>query len=301
MNVPYKLPSVSEKNKALKKIVASNKTIAIPGIYNAASAMIAEKLGFKIIYLGGAATTLGMGLPDLGIISMDDMLHEAKKITSITSIPLICDVDTGYDNAGKTVRLFEEAGVSGIQIEDQEDFKKCGHLDNKKVISMQDMVKKIRSAVKARNDPKFIIIARTDARGVTDIDDAVKRCNAYAEAGADVIFPEALMTQDEFEYVSKRVSVPLLENMTEYGKTPYLTVEEFAKLGYNFVLFPVSTLRASLKTVEDVLTAVRDKGTQRYFVEDRKMMTRDELKQLIKYEDWQNSINKTLAKKQKTK
>jgi methylisocitrate lyase len=299
VKLPYKLPSASEKRKNLKEIIEKKITTIIPGVYNTAVAMIAEKLGFKAVYVGGAAITLGMGLPDLGIITRNQMLYEAKKIADFVSLPVICDVDTGYGDIKKTVKYFENSGISGIQIEDQEEFKKCGHLPNKKIISLEEMVGKIKIAVKARKDENFLIIARTDARDVNGIEDVINRANAYLEAGADIIFPEALQTKEEFEYVAKRVKAPLIANMTEYGKTPYFTAKEFRKMGYYLVLFPVTTLRASLKTAEEVLIELKKFGTQKRFVNEGRMKTRKELQELIRYDEWEAMINKKFAKRNK--
>jgi methylisocitrate lyase len=299
VKLPYKLPSASEKRKNLKEIIEKKITTIIPGVYNTAVAMIAEKLGFKAVYVGGAAITLGMGLPDLGIITRNQMLYEAKKIADFVSLPVICDVDTGYGDIKKTVKYFENSGISGIQIEDQEEFKKCGHLPNKKIISLEEMVRKIKIAVNARKDENFLIIARTDARDVNGIEDVINRANAYFEAGADIIFPEALQTKEEFEYVAKRVKAPLIANMTEYGKTPYFTAKEFRKMGYYLVLFPVTTLRASLKTAEEVLIELKKFGTQKRFVNEGRMKTRKELQELIRYDEWEAMINKKFAKRNK--
>jgi methylisocitrate lyase len=299
VKLPYKLPSASEKRKKLKEIIEKKITTIIPGVYNTAVAMIAEKIGFKAVYVGGAAITLGMGLPDLGIITRNQMLYEAKKIADFVSLPVICDVDTGYGDIKKTVKCFENSGISGIQIEDQEEFKKCGHLPNKRIISLEEMVRKIKVAVKARKDENFLIIARTDARDVNGIEDVINRANAYFEAGADVIFPEALKTKEEFEYVAKMVKAPLIANMTEYGKTPYFTAKEFRKMGYYLVLFPVTTLRASLKTAEEVLIELKKFGTQKRFVNEGRMKTRKELQELIRYDEWEAMINKKFVKRNK--
>ncbi len=296
IELPFSLPSSSEKNKTLRDLLNKDEITIIPGIYNTAVAQLAQNLGFKVVYIGGASTTLSMGIPDLGIIKMGEMAYEVEKVSKMISLPVICDVDVGYGDVAKTIEAFEKAGVSGIHIEDQEDFKKCGHLSNKKIVPIEEMVKKIKIAVETRKDNNFVIITRTDARDVTDIEDAIQRANAYVEAGADMIFPEALKTKEEFEHVAKKIKVPLLANMTEYGKTPYMTAEEFEKMGYRFVIFPVTTLRTSLKTAEDVLIELKNKGTQRNLVDDGKVKTRKELQELIRYSEWEDMINKKLAK-----
>ncbi len=303
MNLPYSLPTNSEKNKILREAITSGGLVIIPGVYNSAVVQLAEKNGYKAAYIGGAITTLGMGLPDLGIITLDQMAYEVKKIASITSLPVIVDVDTGYGNAAKTTKVIERAGASGFHMEDQIELKKCGHLSNKQVIPAEGMVKKIRKAARARKDPNFVIIARTDSRGVVSMEDAVRRAWMYVEAGADVIFPEALQSKEEFQYFAAELEkavgrkVPLLANMTEYGKTPYITAEEFGSMGYNLILFPVTTLRASLKTVEEVLLEIKNAGNQKRLVDEGRLKTREELQELIRYKEWEDMVNEQLSKK----
>lgn len=208
-------------------------------------------------------------MPDLGFLTLDEMATHTRWISRITTLPLIVDVDTGYGeilNVMRTVRIMEESGAAGIQIEDQILPKKCGHLSGKQLISAEDMIKKIKAAVKARTDPDFIIIARTDARGVSGLEDAITRAKLYAKAGADIIFPEALQSREEFKIFAEEIDTPLLANMTEFGKTPYITVKEFEKIGYKIVIFPVTIFRITLKAIYRALKEILEKGTQKYLL-----------------------------------
>ena len=262
--------------------------IAVPGVFNALVARMAERLGFQAVYLSGAALSAGYGLPDVGLVTLTEFVNEARLITQATSLPLLCDADTGFGealNVERTVRLFEAAGVAGIHLEDQELPKRCGHLSGKSLVDAEEMVAKIRAAVAARRDPSFVIIARTDARGVTGFEDAVRRANLYLAAGADAIFPEAMETPDEFRAFAAAVSAPLLANNTEFGKSPNLDVGQFAELGYRMALFPVTAFRSALKAAEETLTAIQKVGHQR----DRlpSMLTRAELYDLLGYKGYE--------------
>src|SRR5438093_9732454 len=210
-------------------------TLAVPGVFDALVARLAERLGFSAIYLSGAALSASAALPDVGLLSVNDFVDRARTITQATQLPLLCDADTGFGealNVERAVRLFESAGVAGFHLEDQELPKRCGHLSGKSLVSPQAMAAKIRAAVAARRDRDFVIIARTDARGVNGFDDAVQRAKLYLEAGADAIFPEALETAEEFAAFAKAVPAPLLANNTEFGKGPNLDVATLAAMGY---------------------------------------------------------------------
>jgi len=271
----------------LRRAWAAN-PIAVPGVFNALIARMAERLGFQAVYLSGAALSAGYGLPDVGLVSLSEFVNEARLITQATSLPLLCDADTGFGealNVERTVRLFEAAGVAGIHLEDQELPKRCGHLSGKSLVEAEEMVAKIRAAVAARRDPSFVIIARTDARGVTGFDDAVRRANLYLAAGADAIFPEAMESPEEFRAFAAAVSAPLLANNTEFGKSPNLDVAGFAELGYRMVLFPVTAFRSALKAAEETLTAIKTVGHQRDRVAT--MLTRAELYDLLGYEGYE--------------
>src|SRR5438552_14471347 len=222
-------------------------TIAIPGVFNALVARMAERLGFQALYLSGAALSAAAGIPDVGLLTLNEFVDAARAITLGSSLPLLCDADTGCGealNVERTVRLFETAGVAGIHLEDQLLPKRCGHLSGKQLVEPEAMAAKLRAAVAARYDPHFVIIARTDARGVTGFEDAVRRAKLYVQAGADAIFPEALETADEFAAFARAVPVPLLANMTEFGKSPILDLPTLAGIGYRMVLYPLTALRA---------------------------------------------------------
>lgn len=260
-------------------------TVVLPGAFNALTARAIERAGFEAIYLSGATLANGLlGVPDIGLTTLSEATLHATRCAAVTSIPIISDADTGFggsDNAARTVEEFERAGLSGLHIEDQEFPKRCGHLSGKSLVPKEEFVEKVAAAAAARRDPNFLIIARTDARGVSGYDDAVLRAHAYMKAGADAIFPEALETREEFARFAKDVPVPLLANMTEFGKTPYLTVDEFAALGYRIVIFPVTLMRCAMKAVEGALTELKAHGTQQNMLD--RMQTRQELYDLLGY------------------
>jgi methylisocitrate lyase len=256
----------------------------LPGVFNPLVARIAERAGFQAVYLSGAALSASFGLPDVGLVTLTEFVAAAKAITAATPLPLICDADTGFGealNVERTVREFEAADVAGIHLEDQELPKRCGHLSGKQLVEPQEMAAKLRAAVAARRDPDFLLIARTDARGVHGFDDAVKRARLYREAGADAIFPEALETADEFARFAKEVPGPLLANMTEFGKSPLIDARQLADLGYRLILYPVSALRIALRAVESFYSDLKQAGTQKDAV--GRMLTRAELYDLLGY------------------
>jgi methylisocitrate lyase len=258
--------------------------IAIPGVFDALVAKMAERLGFQAIYLSGGALSAAAGVPDVGLLSLNEFVDSARSLTLATPLPLLCDADTGFGeelNVQRTVRLFENAGAAGIHIEDQLLPKRCGHLPGKELVEPDVMAAKIRAAIAARRDRDFVIIARTDARGVTGFDDAVRRALLYRDAGADAIFPEALENEEEFGRFAQLVRAPLVANSTEFGHGPNLNVAEFGKLGYCMVLFPLSAFRSALKASQETLREIAQKGHQR----DRlsSMLTRAELYDLLDY------------------
>jgi methylisocitrate lyase len=262
--------------------------IAIPGVFNALVAKMAERLGHDAVYLSGGALSAAYGVPDVGLLTLTEFVNEARTIARATKLPLLCDADTGFGealNVERTVRLFEEAGVAGIHLEDQVLPKRCGHLSGKALVSAEAMAAKIRAAVAARRDPDFVIIARTDARGVHGFDEAVRRAKLYLQAGADAIFPEALETPDEFADFAKAVPAPLLANNTEFGRSPNLNVEAFGALGYCMVLFPLTAFRAALKSARDTLADLKTLGHQRERLPQ--MLTRAELYELLGYSDYE--------------
>jgi methylisocitrate lyase len=259
-------------------------TLAIPGVFNPLIARMAEKMGFRAMYLSGAALSATYGVPDIGILTQTEFADAARALTRAAGIPLLCDADTGFGealNVERTVQLMEEAGAAGIHLEDQHFPKRCGHLSGKTLVPAEEMVAKLRAAIAARRDPDFVIIARTDARSVTGFDDAVKRSLLYLEAGADAIFPEALESAEEFATFAREVPAPLLANMTEFGRGPTLNVKALAAEGYRMVIYPVTALRAALKAAEETLADILHKGHQL----DRlpHMLTRAELYKLLDY------------------
>jgi methylisocitrate lyase len=264
--------------------------IQIPGVFNALVARMAERLGFPAVYLSGAALSASQAVPDVGLLGLAEFVEFARTITRATTLPLLCDADTGFGealNVERTVRLFEEAGAAGIHLEDQQMPKRCGHLSGKTLIDAEAMAAKLRAAVAARRDSDFVIMARTDARSVTGFDDAVRRARLYVAAGADAIFPEALESAEEFAAFARALNdgrdrpVPLLANMTEFGRGPLLDVADLGRLGYAMALYPVTTLRIAMRAVRDMLDDVRAKGHQRDQLPD--MLTRAELYDLLDY------------------
>ncbi|MBE3590410.1 MAG: methylisocitrate lyase [Firmicutes bacterium] len=262
--------------------------LMVPGAHDAAVARVVQAVGFEAVYVSGAATANAVyGLPDIELIDRTEMAAHAGRIAAAVDLPLISDADTGYGNplaVMRTVEVFERAGVAGIHLEDQVSPKRCGHLDGKEVVAVEDMEAKIRAAVAARRDADFLIIARTDARAVLGFEEAVRRALRYLEAGADAVFPEALESEEEFRAFARRVPGTLVANMTEFGKSPYLTAADFERLGYRIVLFPVTSLRVALKAVEEAMRRLRAEGTQRGFLD--RMQTRSELYELVDYPAW---------------
>ncbi len=263
--------------------------IMIPGAFNALTARLAERLGFPAVYLSGGALSAGWaGLPDIGLLTQTEFAEQAAVLARATALPLLCDADTGFGeavNVERTVRLFEEVGAAGLHLEDQVLPKRCGHLSGKALVDGETMVAKLRAAVAARRDPDFVIIARTDARSVEGFDAAVVRARAYLAAGADMIFPEALESADEFARFAEAIPAPLLANMTEFGRGPLLDFDTLAGLGYRAVLYPLTAFRAAMKAAEETLIALRDRGTQRGQI--GRMQTRAELYDLLAYSVWE--------------
>jgi methylisocitrate lyase len=258
--------------------------LPIPGVFNALVARMAERLGFRAVYLSGAALSASLALPDVGLVTQTEVVEAARCLTRATSLPVLVDADTGFGeavNVERTVRLLEEAGVAGLHLEDQELPKRCGHLSGKQLVSAEEMTAKLRAAVSARRDRDFVIIARTDARGVLGLDEAVRRGRLYVEAGADAVFPEALQGEDEFRAYARALPVPLLANMTEFGKSPLLDFRVLAEMGYRMVLYPVSTLRTALHAAQETLAALLHQGHQRDIL--GRMLSRAELYDLLDY------------------
>jgi methylisocitrate lyase len=266
----------------------SHECIAIPGVFNALTARMAVSAGFAALYQSGAALSAGLaGIPDVGLVTQTEFAEQARYLTQAVTVPIISDADTGFGEAlavERTVQLFELAGLAGLHLEDQELPKRCGHLSGKTLVSREVMTAKIRAAAAARRDPDFVLIARTDARGVSGFDESLHRAKAYLDAGADMIFPEALESPAEFERFAREVPAPLIANMTEFGKSPLLSVKQLGDMGYRGVLFPVTLFRTAMKGVETALARLAAEGTQTSLLD--KMQTRAELYDLLGYADF---------------
>jgi methylisocitrate lyase len=273
------------KSRKLRELIARG-CVAMPGVPNAAMARQVEKAGFDALYVSGAGmANMTAGVPDIGLLTLTEVARLAGYAAQAVSIPAIVDADTGFggaENVARTIQELEAAGLAGCHIEDQEFPKRCGHLAGKSLIEADEMAARIRAAVSARRDPDFLVMARTDSRAVEGFDAAVKRAQLYVQAGADAVFPEALQSADEFRNFAKAVKVPLLANMTEFGKSPLLSLQELNDLGYRMVIFPQSMLRVALKTSGEFLTKLKKAGTQRDLVDQ--MQTRQELYDLLDYD-----------------
>ena len=273
------------KSRRLRELITQG-AVMIPGVPNAAMARQVERAGFAAVYISGAGMANSTaGVPDIGLLTLTEVVQLAGYVANAVDIPAIVDADTGFggaENVARTVRELERAGLAGCHIEDQEFPKRCGHLAGKDLVDVDEMVGKIRAALMARRDPDFLIIARADGRGVEDFDRTVKRARSYVEAGADVIFPEALQSEDEFRDFAKEIKAPLLANMTEFGKSPLLSFQELSDFGYRMVIFPMSAFRVSMKASEEFLRDLKRRGTQSDWVD--KMQTRKELYELLDYD-----------------
>jgi len=263
--------------------------LMIPGAFNPLVAKMLAAKGAQALYLSGAAFSAAqLALPDVGLFTLSELAEETRRISRAANLPLLVDADTGFGEAlsvERTMRDLEAAGAAAIQLEDQVSPKRCGHLSGKSLVDVETMTAKIRAAAAARRDPTTVILARTDARGVTNFDDAVARARAYIAAGADAIFPEALESRDEFATFRREISAPLIANMTEFGKTPALTMKDWQELGYNGVLFPVTLLRVAMKSVEQAADELLQQGTQTSIL--KQMQTRQELYDLLDYRGYE--------------
>ncbi|MCG6117591.1 MAG: methylisocitrate lyase [Aquimonas sp.] len=289
-------PSAGAKFRAA---VASEKPLQLPGAINANHALLAQRAGFKAIYLSGGGVAAGsLGLPDLGISTLDDVLTDVRRITDVCDLPLMVDVDTGFGpsafNVARTVKSLIKFGAGAMHIEDQVGAKRCGHRPGKEIVSQQEMVDRIKAAVDARADPDFVIMARTDALAVEGLDMAIERAVACVEAGADMIFPEAMTELAMYRQFAAAVKVPVLANITEFGSTPLFTVDELAGADVGIVLYPLSAFRAMNKAAENVYTAIRRDGTQKNVVDT--MQTRMELYEAIGYHAFEQRLDALFAK-----
>jgi len=285
---------MSENQKSpcalFRAALSSHRPLIIPGVFNALVARMAERAGFGAVYQSGAALSAGLAaVPDVGLITQSEFSQQGGYIAQAVDIPVISDADTGFGEAlsvERTMRLFESAGLAGLHLEDQQLPKRCGHLSGKTLVSEAEMIGKLKAAVSARRDQDFVIIARTDARAVEGLEQALSRAQAYVEAGADMIFPEALTTPEEFARFAEEVDVPLLANMTEFGKSPLVTARELGEWGYAAVLFPVTLFRIAMKATESALAQLAAEGTQKGLLGD--MQTRAELYDLLGYDGYED-------------
>jgi methylisocitrate lyase len=279
---------------ALRKLIRRDEILVAPGVFSPSVAKLAEKAGFKALYFSGAGFSNLLALPDLGVTTLLEVARATREVTSRVSVPLIVDVDTGFGealNVARTAAEMKTAGAAAIHIEDQVLPKRCGHLEGKELVDPDEMVKKLVTA-KGEAGRDLVIIARTDARSVEGLDSAISRAKLYAKAGAEVIFPEALESKEEFAEFRQKIRLPLMANMTEFGKTPYMTAAEFESLGYNIVIFPVTAFRAMMKTVKDTYTRLKKDGTQKGMLSS--LMTRKEFYDLIDYYRYEESDKRAL-------
>ena len=279
-----------EKRLDFVKKLQTKKLLRFPGAYNPLCAKLIAEIGFDGIYISGGVMSNDLGLPDIGLTTLDQVSYRAGQISRVTDLPTIVDADTGFKSCVNTITSFEKKGLAGCHIEDQIDEKRCGHLDNKELISREDMVKKIKESVEARKDKNFLIIVRTDANTVEGIEKTLDRISAYEDAGADMIFPEAMKDEKEFEKVRKVSKNYLLANMTEFGKSKLLNKNELQNLGYNLVIYPVTTQRLAMKSVEEGLKTIFSEGHQNNIID--KMQTRKRLYELVEYEKYNTADKK---------
>lgn len=278
--------------------VQVEKPLQVVGAINAYAAMMAERVGFKALYISGAGVAnASYGLPDLGITSLNDVLEDVRRVTSSSALPVLVDVDTGFGSAfniARTVREMITAGAAAIHIEDQVSAKRCGHRPNKAIVSQSEMVDRIKAAVDAKSDPNFVIMARTDALAVEGLNSAIERALACIEAGADMIFPEAIYTLEQYQQFADAVKVPILANITEFGQTPLFTKEELGGAGVSMVLYPLSAFRAMNAAALRVYTAIRSEGTQKNVVDS--MQTRLELYDFLNYFEYERKLDQLFSK-----
>lgn len=277
--------SAADKRAAMRAGLNSNRIQRLPGAFNPLVATLIQEIGFEGVYVSGAVVSADLALPDIGLTTLSEVTERSRQIARVTDLPVLVDADTGFGepmNAARTVTLLEDAGIAGLHLEDQVNPKRCGHLDGKAVVPTADMVRRVRAAVAARRDPNFVVCARTDAAGVEGVDAAIDRARAYADAGADLIFTEALPTAADFEKFRAAVSIPLLANMTEFGKSDLLSARTLEAIGYNAVIYPVSTLRLAMWAAEAGLREIDRTGTQAGLLD--RMQHRSRLYELVRYE-----------------
>ena len=273
-----------EKRKDFVNKIKSGKILRVPGAYNPLTAKLIEEIGYDAVYVSGGVMSNDLGYPDIGLTTLEDVSDRSKKIARVTNLPTIVDIDTGFKSCKKTIKTFEKIGITAVHIEDQVSQKRCGHLENKELISTKEMVKKIKECVKTKKDKNFKIIARSDANAVEGMNKMIDRCKAYIDAGAEIVFPEALANEKDFEKVRKSLDCYLLANMTEFGKSKLLNYKDLENLGYNIVIYPVTSQRLAMKNVEDGLRVIFKDGHQNNIID--KMQTRKRLYDLVDYEKY---------------
>jgi methylisocitrate lyase len=281
------LTPASQKRQTFRTALESGRLQRFPGAFSPLVAKLVAELGFDGVYVSGAVLSADLGLPDIGLTTLTEVCGRGGQIATATELPTLIDADTGFGepmSAARTLTLLEDAGLAGLHLEDQVNPKRCGHLDGKAVVETGEMVKRLRAAVSARRDPNFIVCARTDAAGIEGIDAAIERAKAYADAGADLIFTEALSGPADFERFRAAVDTPLLANMTEFGKSELLTARQLADIGYNVVIYPVTTLRLAMHAVEEGLREIACLGTQSGLLD--RMQHRSRLYELLRYADY---------------
>ena len=273
-----------EKRKEFDTKLKSKKILRVPGAYNPLTAKVIEEIGYDAVYVSGGVMSNDLGYPDIGLTTLKDVSNRSNQIARVTNLPTIVDIDTGFKSCKETIETFEKKGVSAVHIEDQIEQKRCGHLENKELIPIDMMVNKIKECVNSKKDENFKIIARSDAKSVEGLDKMIDRCKAYIDAGAEIIFPEALKDEKDFETVRKELNCYLLANMTEFGKSKLFNYKELENFGYNIVIYPVTTQRLAMKNVEDGLRDIYANGHQNNIID--KMQTRKRLYELVDYEKY---------------
>ena len=287
----FVIKKAEEKRIDLDKKLKTNKILRVPGAYNPLTAKVIEEIGYDAVYVSGGVMSNDLGYPDIGLTKLKDVSHRSNQIARVTNLPTIVDIDTGFKSCKESIETFEKIGISAVHLEDQIQQKRCGHLDNKELIPKEIMAKKIKECVSTKKDKNFKIIARSDAKNVEGLDKMIERCKAYVDAGAEVIFPEALKDESEFEKVRKSLDCYLLANMTEFGKSKLLNYKDLENLGYNIVIYPVTTQRLAMKSVEDGLRVIFNDGHQNNIID--KMQTRKRLYELVEYEKY-NSLDEKI-------
>ena len=283
----FETKTPEQKRKDFRKALNSGKLLRFPGAFAPIVAQLIEDIGFDGVYISGAVLSNDLGLPDIGLTTLSEVSGRGRQISRVTNLPSIIDIDTGFGetmSVARTIIELEELGLSGCHLEDQVNPKRCGHLDNKQLVDISEMVRKVKAAADAKRDENFLLIARTDSRASEGLDKAIDRAKAYVDAGAEMIFPEALQGPEEFEKFRKAVDVPLLANMTEFGKSPLLDAKTLESVGFNLVIYPVTSLRLAMKAVEDAFREIKEKGTQEGLLD--RMQHRKRLYEVVRYEDY---------------